>query len=70
MTWNLTVHVIDQYLSRPINDPNMIMRKGRLAVVFLDCVFLKSLKLQSRVKSLLNPLYLLTLRIFDIFYFQ
>ena len=34
--WTLiTVHVIDQYLSRPISGPNTIMRKGRLAVVFL-----------------------------------
>ena len=54
--WSLsiTVHVIDQYMSRPINGPNTIMRKSRLAVAFLDSVFLKTLKLHSPVKSLLK----------------
>ena len=52
---NITVlHVIDQYLSRPINGPNTIMSKGWFAVVFLDSVFLKTLKLHSQVKSLLK----------------
>ena len=41
--WSLiTVHVIDQYLLRPISGPNTIMRKGRLEAVFLDSVFLKN----------------------------
>ena len=40
----ITVHVIDQYLSRPISGPNTIMRKGQLEVVFLDSVFLKTLR--------------------------
>ena len=44
------------------------MRKGRLAVVFLGSIFPKTLKMHSLVKSLLtDPLYLLTLRLFDIF---
>ena len=40
--WSLiTVHVIDQHLSRPISGPNSntIMRKGRLEVVLFDSVF-------------------------------
>ena len=57
--WSLiTVHVIDQYLSRPINGPNTIMRKGWLAVVFLYWVFLKTMKLHSQVKSLLKTFIL------------
>ena len=56
------------YLPRPINSHNTIMRKGRLAVLFLGSIFPKSLKMHSQVKSLLTePLYLLTLRLFDIF---
>ena len=44
------------------------MRKGGLAVVFLGSIFPKILKMHSQVKSLLTePLYLLTLRLFDIF---
>ena len=55
------------YLPRPINSRNAIMRKGRLAVVFLGSIFPKTLKMHSQVKSLLTePLYLLTLRLFDI----
>ena len=55
-------------LPRPINSHNTIMRKGRLAVVFLGSIFPKSLKMHSQVKFLLTePLYLLTLRLFDIF---
>ena len=55
------------YLPRPINSRNTIMRKGRLAVVFLGGIFPKTLKMHSQVKSLLTkPLYLLTLRLFDI----
>ena len=55
-------------LPRPINSHNTIMRKGRLAVVFLGSIFPKSLKMHSQVKSLLTePLYLLTLRLFDVF---
>ena len=42
------------YLSRSISGPDTIMRKGRLAVVFLYCVFLKIMKLHSQVKSLLE----------------
>ena len=56
------------YLPRPINSHNTIMRKGRLAVLFLGSIFPKTLKMHSQVKSLLTePLYLLILRLFDIF---
>ena len=56
------------YLPRPINSHNTIMRKGRLAVFFLGSMFPKTLKMHSQVKSLLTePLYLLTLLLFDIF---
>ena len=55
------------YLPRPINSPNTIMRKGRLAVVFLGSIFPKTLKMHCQLKSLLTePLYLLTLRLFAI----
>ena len=58
--WSLqTVFMILIYLPRPINSHNTIVRKGRLAVVFLGSIFPKSL--------LTEPLYLLTLRSFDIF---
>ena len=54
-------------IPRPINSRNTIMRKGRLAVVFLGSIFPKTLKMHCLVKSLLTePLYLLTLRLFDI----
>ena len=67
--WSLkTVFMILIYLPRPVSNHNTIMRKGRLAVVFLGSIFPKSLKMRSQVKSLLTePLYLLTLRLFDIF---
>ena len=56
------------YLPRPINSHNTIMRKGRLAVVFFGSIFPKTLKMHSQVKyRLTEPLYLLTLRLFDIF---
>ena len=44
------------YLPRPINSHNTIMRKGRLAVVFLGSIFPKPLKMHSQVKSLLTEL--------------
>ena len=44
------------------------MRKGRLEVVFLGSIFPKTLKMHCQVKSLLTEsLYVLTLRLFDIF---
>ena len=55
-------------IPRPINSRNTITRKRRLAVVFLGSIFPKTLKMHCQVKSLLTePLYLLTLRLFDIF---
>ena len=55
-------------IPRPINSRNTIMRKGRLAVVFLGSIFPKTLKMHCQVKSLITePLYLLKLRSFDIF---
>ena len=63
-----TVFMILIYLPRPINSHDTIMRKGRLAVVFLGSIFPKTLKMHSQVRSLLTePLYLLTLRLFNIF---
>ena len=63
-----TVFMILIYLPRPVNSHNTIMMKGRLAVVFLGSIIPKTLKMHSQVKSLLTePLYLLTLRLFDIF---
>ena len=55
------------YLPRPINSRNMIMRKGRLAVVFLGSIFPQTLKMHSQVKSLQKPLYLLISRLFEYF---
>ena len=57
--WSLkTVFMILIYLPRPINGHNTIMRKGRLAVLFLVSIFPKTLKTHSQVKSLLSePLY-------------
>ena len=55
---NITLHVIDQYLSRPINGPNTIVRKGPLAVVFLDSVFSKNTETPFSYK--ISPKHLYT----------
>ena len=53
--WSLiTVFMLLIYLPRPINSRNTIMRKGRLVVVILGSMFLKTLKVRSQVKDLLN----------------
>ena len=74
LTWGywslIIVFIMLIYLLRPIYSLNTIVRIGGLAVVFLGSIFLKTLNMHSRVKSLLKPLYLLTSRSFDIFYFQ
>ena len=46
------------YLPKPINSRNTIMRKGRLVVVILGSIFLKTLKVRSQVKDLLNTFIL------------
>ena len=57
---NITVYVIDQYLSRmSINGPNTIMRKGRLAVVFLDSVF-PSKNTETAFSGKVSPKHLYT----------
>ena len=58
------------YRDHAINSRNTITRKGRLAVVFFGSIFpAKTLKMHCQVKSLLTePLYLLTLRLFDILF--
>ena len=46
--------------NQSINSRNMIMRKGRLAVVFLGSIFPKTLKMHSQVKSLIKKTSILT----------